>query len=189
MARIFRKSMLFNKPMFSLFLFITLTCAAVESAQAQMQAPQPAPETKNLAYFIGSWTVAGALKPSPMGPGGKITGTETWDWMDGHFFIVSHSTMSGAMGNGSGLSVMGYSSDESKYIYNEFDSMGQIENARGTFENGTWSWTSDEHMGGQTMKGRYTAKEVSPASYSFKFELSPDGSSWTTVMEGTATKK
>jgi len=189
MARIFRKSILFNKPMFSLFLFTILTCAAVECAQAQMQAPQPAPETKNLVYFIGSWTVAGDLKPSPMGPGGKVTGTETWDWMDGHFFIVSHSTMSGAMGNGSGLSVMGYSSDESKYIYNEFDSMGQIENARGTFENGTWSWTSDEHMGGQTMKGRYTAKEISPTSYSFKFELSPDGSSWTTVMEGTATKK
>jgi len=168
------------------FLFIVLTAG---SMQAQMQAPQPAPETKNLAYFIGSWTVDSDLKPGPMGPGGKITGTETWDWMDGHFFIVGHSSMSGVMGSSSGLAVMGYNSDEKKYHYNEFDSVGEAENATGDFDGTVWTWSSDEHFGGQTMKGRYTAKEVSPTSYAFKFELSPDGSSWTTVMEGTATKK
>lgn len=189
MKQIFKKAMLFNKPVLSVFLFTILTFASAECAQAQMQAPQPASETKNLSYFVGSWTVDGDLKPGPMGPGGKITGTETWDWMDGHFFIVSHSTMSGVMGNGTGLAVMGYNTDDKKYTYNEFDSEGQAENATGTFDGTTWSWTSDEHMGGQTMKGRYTAKEVSPTTYSFKFELSPDGSNWTTVMDGTATKK
>ena len=32
-------------------------------------------------------------------------------------------------------------------------------------------------------------KVVSPTSYTFKYEMSQDGTSWTTVMDGKATKK
>jgi len=34
-----------------------------------------------------------------------------------------------------------------------------------------------------------TMKIVSPTSYNMKFEISIDGKSWTTFMEGKATKK
>jgi len=47
---------------------------------------------------------------------------------------------------------------------------------------------ADQDMGGQKMKGRYTAKVLLPTSYAVKFELSPDGKSWSTVMEGKTTK-
>lgn len=57
------------------FIFI-LVAAGMAKAQ---QAPQPAPETKSLEYFVGTWTMNADLKPGPMGPGGKITGTEKWD--------------------------------------------------------------------------------------------------------------
>lgn len=43
-------------------------------------------------------------------------------------------------------------------------------------------------MGPQTMKGRYSMKILSPTSYTYKFEMSPDGTKWDTVMEGKATK-
>lgn len=166
------------------FIFI-LVAAGMVNAQ---QAPQPAPETKNLEYFVGTWTMNADLKPGPMGPGGKITSTEKWEWMEGNFFIVGHLKMSGAMGNAVGLAVMGYSADEKKFTYNDFDSMGQLEDATGTFDGTTWSWTSNENVGGQVMKGRYTAKEDSPTKYSFKYEMSQDGTNWTTVMEGSSTK-
>jgi hypothetical protein len=55
-------------------------------------------------------------------------------------------------------------------------------------DGGTWTWLADENLGGQKMKGRYTAKVLSPTSYAMKFELSPDGTNWSTVMEGKATK-
>jgi hypothetical protein len=32
-------------------------------------------------------------------------------------------------------------------------------------------------------------KVVSPTAYKFKFETSPDGATWTTVLEGHDTKK
>ena len=44
-------------------------------------------------------------------------------------------------------------------------------------------------MGGQTIKGRYTMKVLSPTSYTFKYEMSKDGTNWTTVMDGKSTKK
>jgi hypothetical protein len=43
-------------------------------------------------------------------------------------------------------------------------------------------------MGGQAIKGKFTMKEVSPTEYTFKFELSTDGATWTTAVEGKSTK-
>jgi len=36
--------------------------------------------------------------------------------------------------------------------------------------------------------GRYSMVEESPASYTFKYEMSEDGKSWTLVMEGKSSK-
>ena len=38
------------------------------------------------------------------------------------------------------------------------------------------------------MNGRYTIKQLSPTSYTFKFELADDSGNYSTVMEGKATK-
>jgi hypothetical protein len=43
-------------------------------------------------------------------------------------------------------------------------------------------------MGGMTMHGRFTMKNVTPTSYSFNYDMSQDGKTWNTVMEGKATK-
>jgi hypothetical protein len=39
------------------------------------------------------------------------------------------------------------------------------------------------------MKGRFTMKMTSASSYNFMFEMSQDGTKWTTMMDGKATKK
>jgi hypothetical protein len=110
--------------------------------------------------------------------------------MDGKYFLVNHSDMDfGSMGKGKELAVMGYDSDNKVYTYTAFNSMGEAEKSTGTVNGDTWTWTSDEHVGGMTMKGRFTMKVLSPTSYTMKFELSPDGTKWATAMEGTATKK
>jgi hypothetical protein len=44
-------------------------------------------------------------------------------------------------------------------------------------------------MGSQTIKGRLTIKVLSATAYNFKFEMSPDGTTWNTVLEGKDTKK
>lgn len=168
---------------------IGMTCAAVllmlAFSPAQMPVPKPGPEHKKLGNFAGSWTLEGDIKAGPMGPGGKMTEMEKCEWMEGEFFLICHTDFkSAAMGNGAGLSVMGYDTDAKNYTYRAFNSWGEFENAKGSLDGDTWTWTSDEKFG----KGRFTMKITSPTTYNFMFETSQDGAKWSTFMDGKATK-
>jgi hypothetical protein len=171
---------------------ITLIAGLVLTAAAMAQegGPKPAPEHKKLEMLAGSWVLEGDVKPSTMGPGGKISEKENCEWMEGGFFLICHVDFKTAnSGNGSGLSVLGYSTSDKAYTYREFNSWGEFEDSRGSLDGDTWTWTSDEKMGETVMKGRFTMKFASPASYTFTYEMSPDGAKWTTAVDGTAAKQ
>jgi len=158
------------------------------AALAQMDMPKPGPELKKLDALAGKWTLEGEMKPGPMGPGGKMTETQKCEWMEGAFFLVCNAEFKSSMGDGTGLSVMGYSNDEKTYTYREFNSYGEFQDSRGSLDGDTWTWMGDEKEGGMTMKGRFTMKITSPTSYTFTFEMSQDGTKWNLVMDGKATK-
>jgi hypothetical protein len=167
-------------------LLVGIVCVSDALAQGP---PKPAPEVQRIGYFIGNWTSEGDMKAGPMGPGGKVTIQEEGKWMDGNFFVVFHSSFKGTMGAGTGLAVMGYDTQENVYTYDEYNSVGEANHFKGTVDGDTWTWTSEMKAGPQTMKGRFTQKIVSPTSYTFKFEMSMDGTTWNLVMDGKATKK
>lgn len=159
------------------------------AALAQMEAPKPGPEHKKLDMFAGSWTLDCDMKAGPMGPAGKITESEKCEWMEGGFYLVCHlDYKSTSMGNGSGISLMGYSADDKAYTYREFNSWGEFGDSKGSVDGDTWTWTSDEKMGAMSMKGKFTMKVTSPTTYNFSYEMSQDGTKWSTVMDGKATK-
>lgn len=155
-----------------------------------MQMPKRAPELKKVEYFAGTWISEGNMKPGPMGPGGKMTMTERNKWMDGGFFLTMHSEFTtAAMGSGSGMAYMGYETGKKVYTYDEFNSMGESQHSTGTVNGDTWTWIGEQHMGGNTRRTRFIIKTLSPTSYTFRFEMSPDGNNWSTTMEGKATKE
>jgi hypothetical protein len=170
-------------------VFCALFTAA--SLHAQMGMPTPAPELKKLDFMTGDWSADGTMTAGPPGtPAGKFSENSHAEWMDGNFFLVEHSDMDlGPMGKGKELAVLGYDSDRKLYTYTAFNTMGEAESSTGTVNGDTWTWLSDEHFGGQPMKGRFTMKVLSPTSYTMKFEVSQDGTNWTTAMEGKAVKK
>jgi Protein of unknown function (DUF1579) len=170
-------------------LSLSLLACVAGPVWAQMDAPKPGPEVKKLEFFTGAWTSEGEIKPSTMGPAGKFSITEHSEWMDGGFFVVVHSDYKTPMGNGTGIAFYGFDTEGKNYTYDEYDSMGEAAHAKGTMDGDTWTWTSEEKMGGQTIHGRYTMKILTPTSYSFKYEMSPDGTAWNEIMEGKATKK
>jgi hypothetical protein len=157
-------------------------------APAQTDTPKPGPEHQKLDLFAGSWTLDGDLKPGPMGPGGKVSEDEKCEWMEGNFFLVCHASFKSAMGNVSGVSIMGYSSDDKIYTYREFNSMGEYMESKGSVEGDTWTWNGDDKMGDTIVKGRFTMKFTSPTSYNFTYDMSKDGTKWETVMDGKASK-
>ena len=170
-----------------------MICSAIlmltATVLAQMEMPKPGPEHKKLAMFAGSWVLEGDTKASSMGPGGHVTENEKCEWMDGEFFLVCHTDFKTPMGNGSGISIMGYSTDTKGYTYREFNSWGEFDDSKGSLDGNTFVWTNEETMGGTPYKGRFTMKITSPPSYDFIYEMSQDGTKWTTVMDGKATKK
>jgi hypothetical protein len=170
-------------------MIIAMWLSVMIVAMAQMQPPKPGPELKKLDFFTGTWTLDGNMKPGMMGPGGSTAESDKCEWMEGGFYVVCHSTykMEG-MGSGVGLSVLGYSSDDKVYTYREFNSFGEFDDSKGTLDGDTWTWTNEEKMGGMAMKGRYTIKVTSATSYNFMYEMSQDGTKWTTVVDGKATK-
>jgi hypothetical protein len=156
---------------------------------AQVRPLKPGPELKKLDGFVGTWTLEGSMKPGMMGPGGPVTEEEKCGWMEGGFYLVCHLEYKGSIGDKVGLSVRGYSADDKVYTYRAFNSAGEFEDSRGTFDGETWKWTTETKMGGVTVKSRFTMKMNSAISYNFAYETSGDGAKWTTVIDGTGTKK
>ncbi len=154
-----------------------------------MDMPTPAAELRKLDYFAGTWASVGAIKPGPLGPGGKFTGTNHVQWMDGRFFLVTHSEFHGALGSGTETAYMGYDSNDKVYTYDSFNSLGEADHAKGALEGNTWTWLSESRMASQTVKARLTLTLLSATAYNFKFEISPDGIAWSTIMEGKDAKK
>ena len=85
------------------------------------------------------------------------------------------------------MSIMGYSNDDKSYTYREFNSWGEFDDSKGSLKaipglgRVTRRWARD--------KRRFTMKVTSPTSYDFTFEMSQDGTKWSTFMDGKATKK
>ena len=161
----------------------------VATAQAPPM-PKPGPEHQRLAYFVGKWTGEGEMKPGPMGPGGKMSTTDTCDWFDGHFAVVCHSDGKSPMGQMKSIGIIGYSPEEKVYTYYSVDNTGMTMATvpHGTVQGKKWTYTDESMMGGKKVKSRVTINEDSPTAYTFTMEMQgPDGN-WAPVMESKNTK-
>ena len=159
-------------------------------ARAQSGPPKPGPEHKKLEYYVGKWTSESEVKANPFMPAGKYTSKDDCGLMSGGFAVMCHSEGSGPMGAMKGVGIMGYSGDAKVYTYYGVDSSGMVPTtvAKGTVTGDTWVYTDESTMGGKPVKSRYTIKQATPTSYSFKWEMQGDGGTWTPLMEGKATK-
>ncbi|HYT05759.1 MAG TPA: DUF1579 family protein [Gemmatimonadales bacterium] len=167
---------------------VTLLATSTLRAQAP-PAPKPGPEHQKLDYFAGRWHEVAEVKPGPMGPGGKMAGTSTCEWFAGGFYLVCRSDGSGPAGEMRGLGIMGYSTERTHYTYYGIDNSGMGgDPAYGELRGDTWDWHGESLMGGKTVKGHYVIKQVSPDSYTWKWEISMGGGPWTVVAEGTDTR-
>ena len=162
---------------------LTLIGAITVMAQEPAGPPQPSPEHKKLAVFVGTWKDDVEMKPGPFGPGGKMSITQTCAWFTGGFSVVCHSETTGFRGHVKTLTVLTYDPEEKVYTYYEFSSLGLNNSAKGTVEGDTWTWNGELKMGGKLIKTRSTLKIPSPDSATMKSEISLDGGPWTLVSE------
>jgi len=168
-------------------ILVVLVLAAAVGAQNSPPTPTPSPEVKRMDYWVGNWTTEFEFKPG-FGPAGKVIGKVHEEWLAGGYFVVSRAEWTGAMGNSTELSVMGYNADEKVYTNYDFNGAGIATYSEGPVKGDTWTLVSTSKMGDKKVTNRFTVKEVSPALCTFKYEMQPEGADWVTVMEGKSTK-
>ena len=153
------------KQISSVFFIAVLLSAVLVFGKATPPNPAPPPELKKLDFLVGTWKVQGELISDSPSPGGKFSFLNRYAWKSGRYFLVLHSTTTGALGNATGTSYYGYSPEDKSYTYDAFNSLGQAEHAKGTLEGNTWVWIDTEDFLGQVVKGRYIVTVTSPTSY------------------------
>ena len=169
---------------------LVASTVAVSTAAAQPAMPKPGPEHQRLGYYVGKWTTEGEMKPGPMGPGGKMTSTDTCEWFEGRYAVVCHYDGKSPMGLNKGIGIMSYSAEDKVYTYYGTDSMGMTMSTvpRGTVQGDTWTYSDESMMGGKKVKTRVIIKQLSADAYTFKMEMQgPDGK-WAPMMESKSTK-
>ena len=171
-------------------LAVVLAAAAVAAAAAQpAPAPRPGPEHQRLGAFVGNWRFEGEMKPGPMGPGGKLTGTDRIQWLPGNFFVERRfegKTPAGAM---SGIELIAYDAAKKTYTYNASMSDGLLATGTLRVSGSTWTTEGTASLAGTVFHERCTlAFAAGNTSIAVKCEMSADGKQWAPSLEGTATK-
>ena len=156
----------------------------------QMPKAQPGPEQKRLEHFVGTWKMEGQMQPSPMGPGGPFSGTETCRMFEGGFHLVCDSEGTSAMGQMKGHMMLSYDRAAKTYRYFAINNMPDAEMATGTYAGNTWTWKGEMPLeGGKKLWSQFIITETSPTVHTLKWNTSTDGKKWTTMMEGKRTRQ
>lgn len=172
----------------SMLVFVAaLIPAAAVTAQ---EAPKPAPEMSQLAFFEGSWTCQGKMMETPMGPAGTASSTaEVRRDLKGHY---QTGTIKGTMANMppfEGRFATTYDTAKKQFVMFWIDDMGAWSQST---SNG---WKGDDmvyegtmSMGGQSMKARDTFSKSGPTGMKHGSSVEMGGK-WMPVFEENCTKK
>lgn len=171
---------------------VSLLLVVVASVFACAQAPSapagPTPQQQVMGYFVGEWSLEGTQKISPTSPPAAFHGKEKSEWVSGQYFVETHSSTHGPLGDVRGTRVMEYNPADNIYTYNAYNSLGEHIMATGHLDGGTWTWTAEQKLNDVIVKARYIFNFASKNSYTFKSEVASPSGAWVTVMEGTATR-
>jgi hypothetical protein len=145
-----------------------------------MDMPKPGPAQEKLKTFVGEWRGRETMHPGPWLPQGAVRDARISNRMalDGFAVIQDYAQFDGANATFEGHAVILKSPQADGYEMHWFDSFSPSL-FKGSFDGRKAVFTSDSPMG----RARATF-EFAGESYTFRMESSPDGESWTPMMDG-----
>ncbi|MBV9276878.1 MAG: DUF1579 family protein [Candidatus Eremiobacteraeota bacterium] len=165
---------------FFLVAFIALTAAPSLGADAGSPA-------ENLAMFAGSWQSQATLQ-QPSGKPMQVSGTISCAWSSpAHIFLVcdGNATFEGDTTPHYQLSVYTYDAASKQYGFANV-TPNTLTSPDLTLSGTTWTYSGKMTNAGKTIYFRTLNIFESPNFYRFRSESSPDGSHWTTNIEGVS---
>ena len=152
-----------------------------------MDMPRPGAEHEKLKQFAGMWIGEETIHPSPMDPagGGAKARVENRLALEGFVVVQDYAQEKDGKVGFRGHAVFGYDASRKQYVMDWWDSFGQGRSEyRGIFQGDRIEFTTDTPMG----KARATFDFPRGDRYTFKMEISMDGTLWVPFMEGQYTR-
>jgi hypothetical protein len=160
------------------------------------RAPTPSPQVRRLGALVGRWRSEGHIVGDPPVP---ITGTDTYEWLPGGFFLVHDVDVMIGQQQVQALELIGeYDPTTDSFTARAYDNQGNVTLMRARVdEQGVWTFTGG---GDVAAVARPAAAEASGAVRSTltispdrtgmtaRWERSDDGASWQPWMDMTFTR-
>lgn len=159
-------------------LILALLLTQQAARPTQQTDPMPPPD---MDYFVGTWSFEWMMPESPLGPGGKLTGTETYRKILNGLFYESEIEGEGSAGPFKGRAITGYDKAEKIVTRYEVDTSGTSIFKSGTIGGDlggyyTIFWESAPFKkDGKSIKLKGKTHMYSPAHYRMVVEISVDG--------------
>jgi hypothetical protein len=170
------------------FNILLLLLLVIGCASAQAQKAKPGPELKPLHLITGHWTYTGDYKPTPLGPGGKVTGEGNNQMILGGFFLQSQFKENGPM-ESQGLEIDSYDPVNKNFFGRGYEDDGTTYSGAFSVNGNTWTWEGKLVVAGKQYGFRGTSVFAADSmSFVSKGELSVDGKTWAPWYEQTYTK-
>lgn len=149
---------------------------------------QPSPGHQRLAAFLGTWTTEGRQLEGPIGPAAPITAIDTYEWLEGGFFMIHR--FEGKVGDGSAscIEIIGHDPEAGTYPVYTFYNDGMKNEWTYRVEGRTWTldgqWP-DPNGGDAPMPVRCTLvlSEAGDTMDGTWASSPDDGQSWQTFWE------
>lgn len=171
-------------------LLSLLAICFVITAQAQTAAPKPDPEIQKMSLFVGHWKLEAEAKPAPVGSApGKIKDEWFGRMTLGGFFFERRVKGTGPKGDFEFLDIDWYDPVTKSLRYAVYSNNGHVDSGLFEVTGNVSTVRSKETAGGKEYQVRRTYTYAPDGmSMDYKTEYSPDGQTWTTSVEGKATK-
>jgi hypothetical protein len=169
---------------------ISILVAALLLFQSTQQPARPTEPTDpmpppNMDYFVGTWSFDWNVPESPLGPGGKMQGTETYKKILSGQVYESDIKGEGPEGPFTGRAITSY--DEKEKIVSRYEifsygvsafKSGTIGGDLGGYYTIYWE-SSPFKKNGHVFKLKGKTQMLSPAHYKLQVEISVDGGPFT----------
>lgn len=124
--------------------------------------PHPTRAHKRLAVFVGQWFTEGRLLATAGKAATTIEGVDSYEWLDGGFFLVHRADVRIGADDVKALEIVGYDDERDRYVTHAFDSQGNAASYELTTRGPCWTLAGEGERaaiefgtGGKTMLVRW----------------------------------
>jgi hypothetical protein len=138
-------------------------------------------EYDQLDKFLGKWTTVGKIPASDTTPEIKISGTDTYEWLPGEFFLLHKVDVIVGDNKNETFEIIGYDRQKNLYTMQHYDNKGNSGIMTANCNDGVWT------ILGENL--RFTGGfKNHDKEFSGIWQQSSDGENWTHLMDIKLTK-